>query len=64
MRYSPDITDVKLQYFIDDMSKQIDLLDDEIRHLQKKRNILAEGRERARQEMEDRQKEKQNNSKK
>lgn len=58
MRYSPDITDVKLQYFVDDMSNQIDLLDDEIRHLQKKRSILAEGRERARQEMEDRQKEK------
>lgn len=58
MRYSRDITDVKLQYFIDDASKQIDLLDDEIRLLQRKQSILAEGRERARQEMEERQKEK------
>lgn len=62
MRYSID--DVKLQYFIDDASKSIDLLDDEIRHLQKKRSILAVERERAQMEMIKRQKEKQNNSKK
>lgn len=61
MRYSREITDVKLQYFIDDASKQIEIIDDEIRLLQRKRSILAEGRERARQEMEERQKDYQKN---